>query len=227
MLKGRALAFYYKHIQGKMLDFDTMVQLIRADFENDETHQAYLLEWRETTFPRIISENPDKTRSECLKLLFQKLETIQTALPDHQGDQALRDQVILACRGVPECSLALFQPGKTYTSICAQLRSAVATAMRTTPQSQFPQEENEAMWTDRTYRGQGNYRGRGTGMHGGFRTRSNQRGNNTGNETREKKCYICNKPNCWSTKHTPSERKQAYERFKQRSRYPHPSRTYY
>jgi hypothetical protein len=56
-------------------------------------------------------------------------------------------------------------------------------------------------------------------MRGGFRARSNQR-RNTGSETREKKCYICNKPNCWSTKHTPSERKQAYERFKQRSRYP-------
>ncbi len=66
MLKGRALVLYYSQIQGKMLDFSTMVQRIRDYFENDEIYQLYLLEWRETLFQRVINENPTKTRAKCL-----------------------------------------------------------------------------------------------------------------------------------------------------------------
>jgi len=50
MLKGRALLLYRSQIQGKRLDFSTMVQLTRTHFENDETYQLYLSEWRETNF---------------------------------------------------------------------------------------------------------------------------------------------------------------------------------
>ncbi len=244
MLKGRASVLYYSQIQGRMLDFNTMVQRIRDHFENDETYQLYLSEWRETTFQRVIDENTTKTRAECLQLLFDKLQMIQLALPDQQGGTALRNQVISACRGVPECTLALFQPGKTYEAVCAQLRSAVGTAMRNREdQRQFTtnyehhdyhDQSDETYWTDRTYRGQGNYRNRGytrgNSNRGSSRGRSGSRGglgSSETRETREKRCYICSKPNCWSTKHSIEERKHAYERFKSRSQHPNPSHTVY
>ena len=50
MLKGRASTFYYDRIQGRQYNFEAMVQLMRAHFENDETRQLYLSKWRETTF---------------------------------------------------------------------------------------------------------------------------------------------------------------------------------
>ncbi len=66
MLKGRALVLYHSQIQGKILDFSTIVQRIRDYFENDETYQLYLSEWRETLFQRVINENPTKIRAKCL-----------------------------------------------------------------------------------------------------------------------------------------------------------------
>ncbi|KAG4430458.1 hypothetical protein IFR05_014066, partial [Cadophora sp. M221] len=33
-----------------------------------------------------------------------------------------------ACRGVEECSLALYKPAQTFEGLCADLRSAIATA---------------------------------------------------------------------------------------------------
>jgi hypothetical protein len=258
MLKGRAESFYYDHIQGNSYDFSTMIKLTKEHFEIDETRQFYLAEWRETTFQRVINDNPTKTRSECLQLLFDKLRRLQRALPDQQRDSTLRDQVISACRGVPECSLALFQPGKTYEAVCAQLQAAVGTAMRNQEnqqqfaagtvgqrlQQQFTvdhdqnDQNNEAYWTDRTYGGQGNYRGRsyqgnsrgnsykgGSGGRTGFRGGLGSRGSRDG--SRDKRCYICKKPGCWSTKHTPEKRRRAYDTFKQHSQYTNASREHY
>jgi hypothetical protein len=64
MLKGRAESFYYDHIQGNSYDFNTMIRLTKEHFEVDETRQFYLAEWRETTFQRVINDNPTKTRSD-------------------------------------------------------------------------------------------------------------------------------------------------------------------
>ena len=44
MLKGRATTFYYNYIAGKMYDFDTIVNLIKAHFETDENRQFYIAE---------------------------------------------------------------------------------------------------------------------------------------------------------------------------------------
>jgi hypothetical protein len=93
-------------------------------------------------------------------------------------------------------------------------------------------QNDEAYWTDRTYRGSGNYRGRGSNSRGNsYRgsSRTGFRGGYGGSHegSRDKKCYICKKPGCWSTKHTPDERRQAYDLFKQKSQYPNTSQAYY
>ena len=115
-----------------------MLQLTRAHFETDENRQLYMSEWRETTFQRVIASNPIKTRLECLQLLFDKLQKIQRGLTEtYQNENSLRDQVISACRGVPKCNLALYKPADTFEGVCAELRSAVGTAMRTQESQQF------------------------------------------------------------------------------------------
>ena len=90
-----------------------------------------MTEWREITFSRMIAVNPEKPKLEVLQMLFDKLQTIQRGLSiDYQAENSLRDQVISACRGVPECSLALYKPANTFEGVCAELRSAVGTAVR-------------------------------------------------------------------------------------------------
>jgi hypothetical protein len=132
MLKGRATTFYYDYIAGKRHDFDTMLQLIRTHFETDENRQLYMSEWRDTTFQKVINSNPTKSRVECLQLLFNTLQKVQRGLAQsYQNNDSLRDQVISACRGIPEYSLALYQPASTFKGVCAQLRSAVRTAVKT------------------------------------------------------------------------------------------------
>ena len=232
MLKERATDFYYDKLADKDYGFDDMVHLTKAHFETDENRQLYLSEWRVTTLRKVIADNPDKNRLECLQILLDTLQKIQRGLSVvYQAEYSLREQVINACRGIAECNLALFNPADTYEGVCAQLRSSIGTAMRDRESQQqqfnaYPNDDtdndNDSQydhnWTDRTYGGQGRYRGvsRGRPRHSprGFR-RGYAGGYHNQPMSRQKKCYVCEKPNCWSTRHTDDERRQAYTKFRQ------------
>jgi len=79
-----------------------MVRMTRTHFETEENRQLYWAEWRETTFSRVIMENPTKDRLECLQLLFDKLQKIQRGMSEvYQTEHNLRDMIINACRVQP------------------------------------------------------------------------------------------------------------------------------
>jgi len=61
MLKGRASAFYYDKISGRLYDFTTIVEMTRTYFETEERRQKYLIEWRGITLHRIMTKHPKKT----------------------------------------------------------------------------------------------------------------------------------------------------------------------
>lgn len=212
MLKGKALRYYFDRLceANRDLDFHTLVARVKNHFETEESRQAYLAAWRNTTLPRVIHENPEKSHLECLDILLDRLTTIQRALSIiHQSDEALRDQLLNACRGVKECELCLFSPAPTYEGVCNQLRSAIGTATRST---------NQQFWTDRTYQGQGRQArfGRGPPRTNGFKRQPNP---STALPATPKKCYVCGKEGCWSTKHPVEDRRRAYDGF--RAKYKH------
>ncbi|TGO31513.1 hypothetical protein BHYA_0615g00020 [Botrytis hyacinthi] len=138
------------------LRFDEMIIRMKAHFETEERRQKYLTEWRNTTFPQVIRKYPDKTLSEQLEKLFETLRTLQYGLVDsYQSELMLRDQIINACREVPECNFVLLRPASTYEGLCADLRNAIGQAerMRTTNTYFADQMTNnllgtEIYWTD-------------------------------------------------------------------------------
>lgn len=249
MLKDRALQYYYDNFANKPLTFVHLVHHMKEHFENDENRQLYLAEWRQTTLPRVISENPAKSKLECLQLLFDKLRTLELSL-GASTEANMRNQIMSSCQGVRECELALFSPAPTLEGLMNQLRSAVGTKMRTEamPQ-QFHQSHHNSQyvygdddvdeygqyWVDRTYGGRGNGRGnsRGFQSRGHSRGGGNFRGRFRGgfrqsSKTRfVRKCWICAQPGCLSTKHPKEEQKAQYEKFKASSRQPNVDHAYY
>jgi len=168
------------------------------------------------TLSKVIKENPTKNCLECLEIVLDLLIKIQPGLADYyRTEQSIRDQLVNACRGIAECNYALYKPATNYESLCAELRSAVALAMRERQEQQARQYltepeleyEAEQHWTDRTYSQRGrsqhsNYRGyRGRNQRGSGR--GSYRGEGRRYTQRSKKCYICGKHGCWSTKHSP------------------------
>jgi hypothetical protein len=100
MLKGRALTFYYDRLCGipEPRNFQDMIGRIKVHFENEERSQMYLSDWWNTTLIKIVTENPGKPKTECLELLFDKLTSIQQALPSiGSSEESLRIQILNAC----------------------------------------------------------------------------------------------------------------------------------
>jgi hypothetical protein len=237
MLKGKAEKFYFTRIKGKARDFPAMVEMMRAHFDTEENRQRSITEWRETTFPRIIAQNPEKSRSECLEILFETLEKIQPGLPpEHRSETTLREQTINACRGVEECKFSLHRPASTLEGVQAELRSAVANATFSPQLGQFQAQEeydvHDQHWTDRTYGGRGRGYSRGGysqrgGSYGsgnnreltpfrGSGPRGSYRGSRRGHQgSRQGRCYVCGRPGCWSKYHTGEERKRSLDNFRE------------
>jgi hypothetical protein len=100
ILKGRALTFYYDRLCSipEPRNFRDMISRIKAHFKNEERSQMYLSDWQNTTLIKIITENSGKPKTECLELLFDKLTSIQQALPSiGSSEESLRIQILNAC----------------------------------------------------------------------------------------------------------------------------------
>ncbi|WQF76847.1 hypothetical protein CDEST_01861 [Colletotrichum destructivum] len=219
MLRGRALQYYYDYLcdPTKPMDFHSRGVAIQARFETHETQQLYLSEWRTTTLPRILQENPGKNRLEALEILIERLVRIHQALPRAQRESPdlLRDQLLNACREVEECQLAIFAPAPTFEGVCGNLRAAVGTALQLKAR-QFVAEPHDQYWTDRRYNGHG--KESRYGRNGPQNRRPSRYGNgsrrNGPSSAPNKRCYVCGKSGCWSNKHSDDERRQAYSRYK-------------
>ncbi|KDN64951.1 putative conserved hypothetical protein [Colletotrichum sublineola] len=166
---------------------------------------ACLAEARQTDFLSVIRNNPDKTKAEALELLIKKVTTLMKSITriGTPSDAALRDQLLNSCRGVEECSLALFNPAPTFTGVCGQLRSAIGNAAQFKQQQHSTEVDDshhqgdDQYWTDRTYNGQrgrqrfgNNYRNHRGDSGGGPRRPFNRPFNrNNRQQTSHKKCY--------------------------------------
>lgn len=228
ILKGRASEYYFTQLVGKGYTFLRIKERLQIHFETAEKRQLYLSEWRETTLHQVIEKNRTKTKLECLEIMLDKLQLLQRALPEiYPSEDNLREAVVNACRGIDECKLALHKPADTYEGLCADLRGAIgaATASSQTQYTYDDDEDNETAndnnqyWTDRKFNG------RGRGYRGGYRSRGNSgRSNypareNNENTFKQKKCYICGKTGCWSTKHSDEERRKAYSKYREHAQY--------
>jgi hypothetical protein len=125
----------------------------------------------------------------------------------------MRDRVINACKGIKACVYACLKPAPTLEGLCSDLRSSISAHESLQESAQAP--SNQAFYTDRRYHTGGRPQNRpgrpynhGGGYNGGHGDRRNGK----------KRCFVCQKEGCWSTKHTKEERERSVENFKQRFR---------
>ena len=205
IISGRAEVYYVSHVDWTQR-FRQVYDQIKKHFDTEVNHNHYYTDWTTTTFTRVRAENPEKNLQEVLQKLLDKLQLCQRALgKQFEGDVILRTTVINACRGVPELEYALFNAPTGTEKLFADLRSSIETHLaRGTGNSQF--------FLDRRYHGGDRrrppFRGyngrRGGGGHGG---------GYGGERQGRKRCFICKKEGCWSTKHTREERDRARAQY--------------
>ena len=213
ILTGRAEA-YYLHYINRDDTFAAAYEKIKTHFDTEVNHHYYYTDWTSTTFNKMRQESTEKNMHKVLQTLLDKLQLCQRALgPDYAGEANLRTAVIKACRGVPELEHALFKPAKLCEELFSDMRSSIETHMSrvSTQQMMMDDAEDGQYYLDRRYnnsrRGRGNFRG------GSRRDdpREQSRGGRRDVRPRDwkKKCFVCHKEGCWSTKHTDEERRKS------------------
>ncbi|CEJ95277.1 Putative Polyprotein [[Torrubiella] hemipterigena] len=198
MLSGAASEHYVNNLSNRGLDYSELVHRLRARFEPEAMMNRYRTEWRALSLKTIIETNSGKSLSACLEILTEKIQKLHQGLFDDvdTGFNSMRDTLQSAVTGIKECAPALMRPAATFEELVADLQQAIAIAEQTKPSRQH------VFYTDRAFR-RGQYPPK-------------QSNENTSYRQREKKCFICRKLGCWSTKHTEQERSRARDNWLRR-----------
>ena len=205
MLKGLALDFYYSNISiaGTSMTFDEICYGIREYFEGAEYKRGILSKWNGTNLKTILArvENESKSMEECLHLLIKELSHLQHGLdPEFRTDKFFHNKLINACQDVPACQFACFKPSDTLAGLIDNLRSSIITFHKANP--------TETFFTDRRY-----HKNPGNPQSNRFQPRTSF---NRNLKNRKKKCFVCDKEGCWSSKHTKDEQEESKQRYKER-----------
>jgi hypothetical protein len=234
MLGGDARDYYYESLarHNPPLTFHQMYEAIQTYFDTPQRLIDYSQEWSAIGLQRTINENPDKTRLECLELMIVEIRRLQPGVPPTLSkDQQLRNRAYSAVLGIPECDVAIQMNPPTWQGLYSALRTSIATAVRSRRnQDQFVQDgdrdyntepDPNQYFVDRLYAGRGGYRNQDRGGFKGRQRGSGYRGRSYSRvSSRAKKCYVCAKEGCWSTRHIAEEREKAYSDFKKARQYP-------
>ncbi|EFQ89223.1 hypothetical protein PTT_14592, partial [Pyrenophora teres f. teres 0-1] len=126
MLKGKASAYYYNYIALLNLDYESIIKRLGEYFYTSENYQMFLSEWRTIMLKDVIANNPDKTLTQCLDIVIDKLQLLHQAMTQQNGpsERALANQLISACQGVEACSAVLIRPASTFEAVASELRNA-------------------------------------------------------------------------------------------------------
>lgn len=200
MLRGQALDHYYincRNAGGNTASFYDLCNSTRNYFEGPEYKRNCLMKWNEATLRSTIASNTGKPTLECLQLLIKELRHLQHSLDQpFQSDTFLHNKLVLACRELPACQYACYKPSETLPGLMNDLQSSIITYEKT-------HSTSDAFFTDRRF-----HRNQPRPSHSRDQPRPS-------NSRAAKRCFVCKKEGCWSTRHTQEERDESKRRFQQ------------
>jgi hypothetical protein len=224
MLKGPALDHFFEHKD--IITFDGMVASIREAFEGPDFKRSQLAKWNTLTYQKLRTENPTKSAPQCIDLLVSELYNIRRNLDDvFKSEKVLYARIIDACTGAKECHVAISNPPEKLPMLINNLKSSITTYIATygdlfVGTVNMTEGVADTNLVDRRYNR--NQFGNRNGRFGRSNYRFGRDRPTFPRSNKDRKCYVCQKPGCWSTKHTQEERdesrKRLFNRAEQRTR---------
>ncbi|EED15963.1 hypothetical protein TSTA_010790 [Talaromyces stipitatus ATCC 10500] len=208
MLKDEALSYYYLNKDRWETESVDPPKAIKKYFEGPERERLKQEEWSRLTLQKVIDDpkNLDKSLRECLEIMLNELQKLFYCLPEiMRNDIYYQHKLVKATRTHPSCDWATAQPPSTLTGLIQSLRTNVGQYQdrkQVVAQNRTESKPVDTYYTDRRYHK--------------FRSKSpyrNRRTRKFRDPRRNKRCYVCNKIGCYSTKHTQEERDEAKKRY--------------
>lgn len=222
MLKGAALSHYYTICKENepRPSVDTICESLKTHFEGSEHKSATLARWNAVSLYKIIEVQEDKEDIEkAFRSLVTNLENLQPMLYNElQNDIYLQDKILTSCRVHPACTMACSQPANSSSELISRLYTSIATWK--SQQEHISQQQNNNYITERVYKGGQNHflNSHTNNSYGNSRriTNSNYKNQFNNQNPRRKRCFVCDKEECWSTNHSKNEQENAKRRHRER-----------
>ena len=237
MFKNLALNYYYSNVVvwESALNFVQTYVSINSYFEDAEYKRNVLTKWNVISFRSvmIISEHQNKSMHECLQLLIKQLRHLQHELDEEfRTDKFIHNKLIIACQEISACQYACFKSSDSLVDLINDLQSFIIIFSK----SHLHQIENDQSMTvyyiDRRYRNQYEKRSRSRSQQRYLDRSSDdsnqsrtsydrEKDNSDRNQTMisynsEKRCFICEKIDCWSSNHSWKKRDAYKKQLKKR-----------
>ncbi len=220
MLKGLILDYYYSNMStDTLIIFDEVCFSMRNYFEDAEYRRSILSKWNNLTLKSIMikSENENKFIEKCLQLLIKDLRHLQHDLNSElRSEKFIHNKLINACQDVFVCQYVCFKLSDSLIDLINDLRSSIIIYQKVNSANFF--ETFETFFTDRRYHK--NFSSRIDNFS--FRVNQNRRFQNRRFQNRrfqnrsKRKCFVCQKEECWFIKHSKDEREIVKQKFKNR-----------
>lgn len=126
--------------------------------------------------------------------MITRLQDIQLCLPRaFQSDDLLKNRILNACTGIEACRLSRQKVAPTLMGVVVDLQTSISTFQENNKPSEIAEMQSSALVTDRR-------RHQGSNVPPWRGKRDNKS---------SKRCFVCKRFGCWSTNHSPEERKIA------------------
>jgi hypothetical protein len=180
---------------------------MRNYFEDAEYRRDILFKWNNLILKSMMTSNEDKSTKECLQLLIKNLRHLQHDLNSKlRSKKFIHNKLINACQDVFACQYVCFKLSDSLIDLINDLRSSIIIYQKVNSANFI--ETFETFFTDRRYHK--NFSSR----IDNFSLRINQ--NRRFQNRSKRKCFVCQKEECWFIKHSKDEREIAKQKFKNR-----------
>ena len=176
-----------------------------------------MIKWNVIIFRSVmtISKHQNKSMNECLQLLIKKLRHLQHDLNEKFWiDKFIHNKLIIACQNVSACQYACYKSSNDLIDLINDLQSFIIIFSKSHLHQTENYQSDAAYYIDRRYK---------------FKRRSpddsnqlyDRKKNNSDRamisyNAEKKRCFICNRTDCWSINHTWEKRDASKTRLKKR-----------
>jgi hypothetical protein len=213
MLKDLIFDYYYLNMNIDILIiFDEVCFSMKNYFEDVEYRRDILSRWNNLIFKSMMTSNESKSIEECLQLLIKQLRHLQHDVNSKlRSKKFIHNKLINACQNVFVCQYVCFKLSDSLIDLINDLKSSIIIYQKINSTNFI--ETFEAFFIDKCYHK--NFSSRIDIFS--LRINQNRRFQNRRFQNRfKRKCFICQKKECWFTKHSKNEREIAKQKFKNR-----------
>ncbi len=218
MLSDQALIHYYSNQLQMNHDFFDFCISIKNAFEESEWQRRNLIRWQIISISNVVAINQNVTLSECLQKMCLEMNIIQRELDSAFYDSIhLRENIIRVCRNHSALTNDLNNASINVSNLINSLHISITNYEVVQKSAQFGtylqsnsfnQNQDDQYFIDRQYRWD-EYSNR----RDEFRSEDKDRFRIS---RFSKKCFVCDKHDCWSINHFEKKRDDSKKRFSDR-----------